>query len=123
MSVLACSKHFSVFLFKRNNELLYRIVGFEVEPHSIAYSSMVVKEGQEQCALVSGENPNVLELKKGSKCSSFVIKCLVCLGRPDSGVGSPTLSLSLSLSCYGLSCWVIAKMPFVPGLCNSKTSN
>lgn len=54
-------------LFPRNEQQLYRIVGFEVEPHSIAVTSMAVveKNGQQQCALVSGEQqPNVLELKK-----------------------------------------------------------
>ena len=48
---------------------LYRIVGFEVEPHSIAMSSMAVmeKNGQTQCALVSGEQPSVMEIQKESE--------------------------------------------------------
>ena len=53
----------------RNDLNLFRIVGFEVEPHSIALSSMAVvdKNDHTQCALVSGEQPSVIEIKKESK--------------------------------------------------------
>lgn len=46
--------------------MLYRIVGFEVEPHSIAMDSMAITDdhGVKQCALISGETPHVFELKE-----------------------------------------------------------
>lgn len=58
------------FCFFRNpNEELYRIVGFEVEPQSIAMEAMTTtkKDGKTLCALSSKGEPKVMEIKKDGK--------------------------------------------------------
>ena len=54
-----------ITFFPRNGEIFYRIVGFEVEPQSIAMDSIttVNKGDRIECALSSGD-PKVLEIKK-----------------------------------------------------------
>lgn len=55
--------------FRSTNEELYRIVGFEVEPQSIAMEAMTTSksDGKTQCALSSKGEPKVMEIKKDGK--------------------------------------------------------
>ena len=56
-------------LFSRNSEVFYRIVGFEVEPQSIAMDSITTtaKGDKVECAL-SANDPKVFEIKKNGGC-------------------------------------------------------
>jgi transmembrane 9 superfamily protein 2/4 len=56
-------------MIPRNDEKLYRIVGFEVEPQSIAVDMMTTKQNGDvkQCALSTKGEPQQMELNKDAQ--------------------------------------------------------